>query len=100
VSIFAVKDKRLTPAGKLETGNKSSLPSGIGFLHDGKTALLTRSGDNMVNVLHIDGTNITIDPRPITQACHLTPWISNAAGTWPRCPTWGEAMAIWTRSAR
>jgi DNA-binding beta-propeller fold protein YncE len=28
--------------------------------------LLTRSGDNMVSVLHIDGTTVTIDPRPIT----------------------------------
>ncbi len=81
VSIFTVKDKRLTAAGKLDTGNKASLPSGIVFLHDGKTALLTRSGDNMVNVLHIDGTNITIDPRPITTG--LSPYTMdiNAAGT-------------------
>jgi DNA-binding beta-propeller fold protein YncE len=33
---------------------------------DDRNALLTRGGDNMVNVLHIDGTNVTIDPRPIT----------------------------------
>lgn len=81
VSIFTVKGKRLTPAGKLDTGNKASLPSSIVFLHDGKTALLTRSGDNMVNVLHIDGTNITIDPRPITTG--LSPYTMdiNAAGT-------------------
>ena len=81
VSKFTVKDKRLTPAGKLDTGNKASLPSSIVFLHDGKTALLTRGGDNMVSVLHIDGTDITIDKRPITTG--LSPYTMdiNAAGT-------------------
>jgi DNA-binding beta-propeller fold protein YncE len=37
----------------------------VAFVDD-KTALLTRGGDNMVSVLHIDGTAVTIDPRPIT----------------------------------
>ncbi len=81
VSIFTVKDKRLTAAGKLDTGNKASLPSAVAFLKDGKTALLTRSGDNQINVLHIDGTNVTIDPRPITAG--LAPYTMdiNTAGT-------------------
>jgi DNA-binding beta-propeller fold protein YncE len=65
VSVFAVKDKRLTETGKVSTGNEKSLPSSVVFVDD-KTALLTRGGDNMVSVLHIDGTNVTIDPRPIT----------------------------------
>ena len=67
VSVFTVKDKQLTPAGKLDTGNPKSLPSAVVFV-DGKTALLTRGGDNMVSVLHIDGTAVTIDPRPVTTA--------------------------------
>ncbi|HBK08348.1 MAG TPA: mandelate racemase [Acetobacteraceae bacterium] len=67
VSVFTVKDKQLTQAGKVDTGNAKSLPSAVVFV-DGKTALLTRSGDNMVSVLHIDGTTVTIDPRPITTA--------------------------------
>ena len=67
VSVFTVKDKQLTPAGKADTGNSKSLPSAVVFV-DSKTALLTRSGDNMVSVLHIDGTAVTIDPRPITTA--------------------------------
>ena len=81
VSIFTVKDKQLTPAGKLDTGNKASLPSAVDFLKDGKTALLTRSGDNQISVLHIDGTNVTIDPRPITTG--LSPYTMdiNSAGT-------------------
>lgn len=65
VSVFTVKDKRLTAVGKVDTGNAKSLPSAVAFVDD-KTALLTRYGDNMVNVLHIDGTTVTIDPRPIS----------------------------------
>ena len=72
VSIFSVASKQLTPAGKLDLGNKASLPSGIAFSADGKAALLSRGGDNMVSVLHIDGTNVTIDPRPLTTG--MTPY--------------------------
>jgi DNA-binding beta-propeller fold protein YncE len=66
VSVFSVADKKLTDVGKVDLGNKGSLPSGIVFAHDGRHALVTRGGDNMVSVLNIDGTNVTIDPRPIT----------------------------------
>jgi DNA-binding beta-propeller fold protein YncE len=81
ISVFTVADKRLTPVGKVDLGNKGSLPSGIVFTHDGKSALLTRGGDNMVSVLRIDGTNVTVDPRPITTG--LAPYTMdiNAAGT-------------------
>ena len=65
VSVFVVKDKRLTPVGKVDTGDPKSLPSAVVFVDD-KTALLSRGGDNMVSVLHIDGSNVTIDTRPIT----------------------------------
>ena len=65
LSVFTVKDKRLTAAGTVPIDPKS-LPSGIGFLPDGKRALLSRYGDNQLNVLRIDGTTVTIDKRPIT----------------------------------
>ncbi len=80
VSVFTVKDKRLTPVGKVDTGNKGSLPSAVDFVDD-KTALLTRGGDNQVNVLHIDGTSVTIDPRVISTG--LAPYTMdiNAAHT-------------------
>ena len=65
VSIYAVANKQLTPAGKLDMG-KTSGPSAVVFLKDGKTALVTRNFDHQVAVLHIDGTKITVDPRPIT----------------------------------
>jgi DNA-binding beta-propeller fold protein YncE len=51
------------------------------FTRDGKTALLSRGGDNMVSVLHIDGTNVTIDPRPITTGMAPYTMDINAAGT-------------------
>jgi DNA-binding beta-propeller fold protein YncE len=66
VSIFTVKDRRLEAAGKLDLGNPKSMPSSVAFLPDGKTALLTRYGDNRVDVLHVDGAKLTPDERPLT----------------------------------
>jgi len=80
VSVFTVKDKRLTPVGKVDTGNAKSLPSAVVFVDD-ETALLTRSGDNMVSVLHIKGTDVTIDPRPITTGVSPYTMDINAAHT-------------------
>ena len=67
VSAFAVKDKRLAPAGKTEFGKQSGV-SGIAFSKDGKTVLVSRQFDHQITVLHIDGTAITVDPLPITTA--------------------------------
>jgi DNA-binding beta-propeller fold protein YncE len=66
VSIFTIKDARLTAAGKLDLGNPKAGPSGVAFTPDGKSALLSRDGDNMVSVLHIDGGKVELDPRPLT----------------------------------
>ncbi len=65
VSVFSVAGKRLTALEKVDTGSKTSLPSAVVFVDDG-TALLTRGGDNQVNVLHVTETGVTIDPRPMT----------------------------------
>ena len=80
VSAFTVKDKRLEPAGKLDLG-KMSGPSGVVFLHDGRTALVTRNFDHQVSVLHIDGTKLSVDPRPITTGIAPYTMDINAAGT-------------------
>jgi DNA-binding beta-propeller fold protein YncE len=81
LSIFTIKDKRLEPAGKLDLGNPKGMPSSVKFLPDGKTALLTRYGDNLVSVLHIDGAKVTLDERPVTTG--LSPYTLdiNRAGT-------------------
>ncbi len=65
VSVFSVKDRHLEPAGQVDFG-KHSGPSSVVFLKDGKTALVTRNFDHQVSVLHVDGTGITVDKRPIT----------------------------------
>jgi DNA-binding beta-propeller fold protein YncE len=65
LSIFTVDGKRLTPAGTLDLG-KTSSPSSVGFLPDGNTALVSLKGPNEVVVVHIHGTKLSIDPRPIT----------------------------------
>jgi DNA-binding beta-propeller fold protein YncE len=80
ISVFSVKEKRLAPVGKVDTGNPKSLPSAVAFVDD-KNALLTRYGDNMVNVLHIDGTGVTIDPRPLTAGVAPYTMDINAAHT-------------------
>ena len=80
VSVFTVKDKRLAAAGKVDTGNPKSLPSAVVFVDD-KNALLTRGGDHMVSVLHIDGTNVTVDPRPLTTGVGPYTMDINAAHT-------------------
>ena len=65
VSVFTIADRRLTPAGTIPVG-AGSLPSGVAFTGDGKSALVTRYGDHQVMVLNIDGRAVTADPRPIT----------------------------------
>jgi len=65
LSVFTIQDRRLTPAGTVMIDPKS-MPSGIAFTADGKSALVTRNGDHMVQVLNIDGTKVTLGARPIT----------------------------------
>jgi len=65
VSVFTLADRRLTPAGTVSVG-ANTLPSGIVFTKDGKAALVSRYGDAQISVLRIDGTDIKLDPRPIT----------------------------------
>jgi DNA-binding beta-propeller fold protein YncE len=81
VSIFAVKDRRLVANGKLDLGNPKSSPSGLAFTRDGKHALLSRDGDNMVSVLDVEGGKLTLEPRPITTALRPYTLDVNASGT-------------------
>ncbi len=58
LSLFTISGKTLTPAGKVDFGNKASGPSHVAFLPDGKSALVTRDGDHRISVLAIDGTKV------------------------------------------
>ena len=71
VSVFTIKDRRLTAAGKVAIDPKAG-PAGIVFLPDGKRALVTRNFDHQVALLRIDGATVTVDKRPITTA--LSPY--------------------------
>ena len=65
LSVFTIADRRLTAAGTVMIDPKS-MPSGIVFTADGKSALVTRNGDHMVQVLTIDGATVTLEKRPVT----------------------------------
>jgi DNA-binding beta-propeller fold protein YncE len=70
VSIFTLEDKRLAPADKLDLASPKGLPSSVKFLPDGKTALLTCTGDNQIAVLDIDGLHVTLNHRKIVTGIH------------------------------
>ena len=65
VSIFTVSGKTLTPAGTVDFGAKTSGPSHVVFSMDGKTALVTRDGDNKVSVLSVDGSKVEYTKRDL-----------------------------------
>ncbi len=81
VSIYRIRDARLESLGKLDLGNPKAGPSGIAILPSGKAALVSRDGDSMVSVLHIDGEKVSLDPRPITAGFKPYTLDINAAGT-------------------
>lgn len=65
VSVFTVSGKTLTPAGKIDFGVKTSGPSHAVFSMDGKTALVTRDGDNKISVLSVDGSKVEYTKRDL-----------------------------------
>jgi DNA-binding beta-propeller fold protein YncE len=65
LSVFAVSNKQLTTAGKVDLGNPKSMPSSLKFLPDGKTALVALYGDDAVGVLRISGSAVTLDKQRI-----------------------------------
>jgi DNA-binding beta-propeller fold protein YncE len=63
VSVFTVLGKTLTPAGKVQLGDKNSGPCHVVITPDGKTALVTRDGDNTLSLLKIDGDKVEATNR-------------------------------------
>ena len=66
VSVFSIAGNALTPVGKVEFGNDKSGPSHVAFTPDGKTALVTRDGDNKISVLSIDGSKVEYTKRDVS----------------------------------
>ncbi len=63
ISVFTIAGKTLTPAGKVDLGNKDAGPSHVVFSGDGKTALVTRDSDHKIAVLSIDGAKVEYTKR-------------------------------------
>jgi len=63
ISIFGIAGKTVSPLGQLLVGNASSLIGAVAFTPDGQRALVTRDGDNLVSLLNINGTNVTLANR-------------------------------------
>ena len=57
LSVFAVKDKRLSEVGKVAIDPKA-MPSGIGFLPDGKTAFTANGPSNDVSVVDLESKQV------------------------------------------
>ena len=66
VSVFSIAGNVLTPVGKVALGDEKSGPSHVAIAPDGKTALVTRDGDNKISVLSIDGTKVEHTKRDIS----------------------------------
>src|SRR5262245_17817913 len=66
VSVFSINGRTVAPAGSVDFGNKASGPSHAVFTPDGKTALVTRDGDNKISVLSIDGTKVEYTKRDVS----------------------------------
>jgi DNA-binding beta-propeller fold protein YncE len=66
VSVFSIAGSVLTPVGKVTLGDDKSGPSHVAITPDGKTALVTRDGDNKISVLSIDGTKVEYTKRDLS----------------------------------
>jgi DNA-binding beta-propeller fold protein YncE len=63
VSVFTIAGKTVTPAGTVTLGDAKSGVSHVAISPDGKTALVTRDGDDRISVLSIDGSKVEYTKR-------------------------------------
>jgi DNA-binding beta-propeller fold protein YncE len=72
LSVFTIRGKTVTPAGKVDLHAPESQPSGIAFTRDGRMALVTRNNDSLISLLAVDGDKVTYAKRDI--AANLKPY--------------------------
>ena len=65
VSIFSISGKTVTPVGTLKLGDDKIGASHVAISPDGKTALVSRDGDDRISVLSIDGTKVEYTKRDL-----------------------------------
>jgi DNA-binding beta-propeller fold protein YncE len=66
VSVFSIKGKTVTPAGTVTVSDAKSGVSHVAIAPDGKSALVTRDGDNFISVLSIADTKVEYTKRDLT----------------------------------
>jgi DNA-binding beta-propeller fold protein YncE len=79
VSVFTIQGKTVAPAGTVEVGGEKAGGGMVAFTPDGKTALVSRSNDNKVSVLSIDGTKVEYTKRDMVPG--LRPIVMDVAST-------------------
>lgn len=65
VSIFTISGKTVTPVGTLKLGDDKIGASHVAISPDGKTALVSRDGDDRISMLSIDGTKVEYAKRDL-----------------------------------
>ncbi|MBI4608325.1 MAG: hypothetical protein HY726_04885 [Candidatus Rokubacteria bacterium] len=60
VSVFTIQGKTVTPAGTVKVGDEKAGVSHVAIAPDGKSALVTRDGDNQITLLAIDGKDLQV----------------------------------------
>jgi DNA-binding beta-propeller fold protein YncE len=79
VSVFTIQGQTVTPAGKVAVAGATSGVSHAAFTPDGKTALVTRDGDDRISVLSVDGARVEYTGRDLYAG--LRPYGLDVAGS-------------------
>ncbi|MEO8076353.1 MAG: YncE family protein, partial [Acidobacteriota bacterium] len=58
VSVFTIRGKTVTAAGKVDLGAPESGPSHVVFTRDGTAALVSRNNDSLISVLSVNGAKV------------------------------------------
>jgi len=98
VSVFGIKGKEFTSLGMVQVGDEKAGVSHVAISPDGKTALVTRDGDNMISVLAIDGTKVEYTKRDLSAGVRPYGMAISAMGTTAVVANigrgWGDADTI------
>jgi DNA-binding beta-propeller fold protein YncE len=81
VSIFGIKGKEVTSLGAVKVGDEKAGVSHVAISPDGKSALVTRDGDNLISVLSIDGAKVEYTKRDMSAGMRPYGAAISATGT-------------------
>jgi DNA-binding beta-propeller fold protein YncE len=79
VSVYGIAGKTVTPLGKVTVADAKSGVSHVAIAPDGKSALVSRDGDDRISVLSIDGTKVEYTKRDLNAG--LRPYGLDIAST-------------------